>query len=278
MSVNVKQNGSLTKVGGLYHDSTLGQELDEFDVSTADMADGDYIITKSGSTWYRKALSKIWDYIRDKIGIADSGSTFLRKNGTWGTPANNRVTQSPSSTNSAYEVLLSGTADNTERTETSNKNSSFTHNPSTAATTIERQNATTTSAYSDLSLGNNIADGTVGATHGRLRVFGQSQYYVSIWDGLNVLTNNRALYLPNRQGVITTTNILGTDESQKTTVDGVTARRADQAYAIGDHFIIDNQFCTAIAAIASGAILTQNTNYKVETIGEILTRLEQAIQ
>lgn len=278
MSVNVKQNGSLTKVSGLYNTTDIEAELNELDASTADMADSDYIITASGSTWYRKALSKIWDYIKGKIGIADSGSTFLRKNGTWGTPANNRVTQSPSSTNSAYEVLLSGTADNTERTETSNKNSSFTHNPSTAATTIERQNAATTSAYSDLSLGNNIADGTVGATHGRLRIFGQSQYYVSIWDGLNVLTNNRALHLPNRQGVIATTNLVATDESQKTTVDNVTARRADKAYSIGEHFIIDNQFCTATAAIANGAILTQNTNYKVETIGEILTRLEQAIQ
>lgn len=75
MSVNVKQNGSLTKVGGLYHDSTLGQELDEFDVSTADVLDADYILTKSGSTWYRKALSKVRDYIDKILAPIENGTT-----------------------------------------------------------------------------------------------------------------------------------------------------------------------------------------------------------
>ena len=41
--------------------------------------------------------------------------------------------------------------------------------------------------------------------------------------------------------------------------DGSTA---SQAYGIGQHFIKDGAFCTAISTIASGATLTLNTNYK----------------
>ena len=272
MSVNVKQNGSLTKVGGLYNTVDIEQELSGIATGTTDIADDDLIVTEqdSNSVWYKKTFSKIWDYIKDKIGIADSGSTFLRKNGTWGTPANNRVTQSPISTSGSYEVLLSGTADNTERTEGANKNASFRHNPSSGYTTIEYQNNGSTTGHSNLALGNNKADGTTGCTDGRLVIYGQSQYYSSIWDGLNLLESNRALYVPNKQGVITTNNVIATDESQKTTVDDVTARRATQAYSTGDHFIVNNNFCTAITDIASGAVLTENTNYVTGAIADYL--------
>lgn len=43
---------------------------------------------------------------------------------------------------------------------------------------------------------------------------------------------------------------------------------ASQAYAVGEHFIRNDKFCTAIAAIASGATLTLNTNYVEGTIAE----------
>ena len=42
-----------------------------------------------------------------------------------------KVKQSPDSTNTSYEVLLSGSADNVEHTEYVKKNNKFTHNPST---------------------------------------------------------------------------------------------------------------------------------------------------
>lgn len=48
--------------------------------------------------------------------------------------------------------------------------------------------------------------------------------------------------------------------------NGTTASRA---YAIGEHFMKDGAFCTAIAAIAQGATFTLDTNYTVGSVGEI---------
>lgn len=63
----------------------------------------------------------------------------------------------------------------------------------------------------------------------------------------------------------TENSVVGTVESGTT---------ASQAYAVGEHFIRNDKFCTAIAAIASGATLTLNTNYVEGTIAEALTRAE----
>lgn len=46
-----------------------------------------------------------------------------------------------------------------------------------------------------------------------------------------------------------------------------------QPYAVGEHFIRNDKFCTAIAAIASGATLTLNTNYVEGTIAECVARM-----
>ncbi|MBQ1432082.1 MAG: hypothetical protein IIZ09_03215 [Ruminococcus sp.] len=48
---------------------------------------------------------------------------------------------------------------------------------------------------------------------------------------------------------------------------------ASQAYAVGEHFIRNDKFCTCISAIASGATLTQGTNYVEGTIAEALNGL-----
>lgn len=55
------------------------------------------------------------------------------------------------------------------------------------------------------------------------------------------------------------TSVVGTVENGTT---------ASQAYAVGEHFIRNDAFCTAIAAIASGATLTQGTNYVEGTIAD----------
>ena len=61
----------------------------------------------------------------------------------------------------------------------------------------------------------------------------------------------------------------GVAESVVGTVENNTT--ASQPYAVGEHFIRNDKFCTAIAAIASGATLTQGTNYVEGTIAEALT-------
>lgn len=57
-------------------------------------------------------------------GVVDLGTVIT---------SDEKVKQSPSTDNSAFEVLLSGTADNTERTETTKKSSTLKYNPSTKA-------------------------------------------------------------------------------------------------------------------------------------------------
>lgn len=52
------------------------------------------------------------------------------------TISNDAVTQTATTTSAAYEVLFSGTADNTTRTEGTRKNSNLTFNPSTGVLTI----------------------------------------------------------------------------------------------------------------------------------------------
>ena len=59
----------------------------------------------------------------------------------------------------------------------------------------------------------------------------------------------------------TDTSVVGPVESGTT---------ASQAYAVGEHFIRNDKFCTAIAAIASGATLTLNTNYVEGTIADAI--------
>ena len=61
----------------------------------------------------------------------------------------------------------------------------------------------------------------------------------------------------------------GVAESVVGTVESGTT--ASQPYAVGEHFIRNDAFCTAIAAIASGATLTQGTNYVEGTIAEAVT-------
>lgn len=54
-----------------------------------------------------------------------------------------------------------------------------------------------------------------------------------------------------------------------------TGTTASQAYAVGKYFLLNNKFCKAKTAIASGATFTLNTNYEVTTIAdELYTALQ----
>ena len=63
-----------------------GFDPDNLSTSTNTPVDANLFITKESSTWYVKAFSKVWDYIKSKIGIDNSqGSTnkFLNEQGTF---------------------------------------------------------------------------------------------------------------------------------------------------------------------------------------------------
>ena len=69
--------------------------------------------------------------------LGSSTTTFLRNDGNWATPANTdeKVTQTATTTDATYEILFSGTADNTTRTEGTRKTNTLTYNPSTKTLT-----------------------------------------------------------------------------------------------------------------------------------------------
>lgn len=76
------------------------------------------------------------------VSSQDQTTKFLREDGSWAAPSyttntNNAVTQTiTSSTNADYRVLLSGTADDTTRTEGVRKDTDFKYNPSTNNLTV----------------------------------------------------------------------------------------------------------------------------------------------
>ena len=78
-------NLHVTMPGAKASASTLLNAMDE---STADLGDNDFV-AKPGSTSYKVKLSKLWAYIKSKLGISSSGSTgkFLNEQGGWSTPA-----------------------------------------------------------------------------------------------------------------------------------------------------------------------------------------------
>ena len=68
-----------------------------------------------------------------------------------------------------------------------------------------------------------------------------------------------------------------TDKSVIGPVEDGTICQNPDGYAIGQHFQRDGGFCTAIADIAYGATLTENTNYTRGQIGDIIyLKLEKA--
>lgn len=79
-------------------------------------------------------------------------------------------------------------------------------------------------------------------------------------------SNNTAILL----GIVGVSGGGGVAESVVGTVENNST--ASKAYAVGEHFIRNDKFCTVIAAIASGATLTLNTNYVEGTIADNITK------
>lgn len=101
---------------------------------------------------------------------ADGGTArwYITLTGTHNTTYNldtmHQVTQTATTTSAAYEVLFSGTADNTTRTEGARKNSNLTFNPSTGILTTDRvYSARTTGTYLAGNKGSAIINSTASA-------------------------------------------------------------------------------------------------------------------
>lgn len=86
-------------------------ELDTLSSGTGSMADADLIITKEdgANAWVKKTASKLWDYIKGKIGISNGGSAnkFLNEQGTFTVVNSGKV----------YDVEMSSDLDEMTLTE-----------------------------------------------------------------------------------------------------------------------------------------------------------------
>lgn len=92
-------------------------------------------LTTSKSTGLYKVAATSEGHIANLTSVTKSDITNL------GIPASDtNVTQTSSSTNASYEVLFSGTADDTTRTEGARKSSGLTFNPSTKNLTVTKIN------------------------------------------------------------------------------------------------------------------------------------------
>ena len=89
---------------------------------------------------------------------------------------------------------------------------------SEAQATFSRQNTGTSSAASNITLGNNIADGTTGSTYGRVRIYGKGAYKTDV-QAPNA-TANRTLTAPDGSGTIALTSDIPSKVSQLTNDSG----------------------------------------------------------
>lgn len=90
-----------------------------------------------------------------EVTVSDNDKVLKVINGEWNIGVDSgadTVTQSPSTTDRDYEVLFSGSADNTEHTERVKKSTNFKFNPSTGTTTI----------YGQLTIGSRLTNSEEG--------------------------------------------------------------------------------------------------------------------
>ena len=80
--------------GTTNNDVSLNTLINGLSVGNSDPVDADYYISQyvnggtTTTTYHRRPMSAMWNWIKSKLGIAASGSTYLKKDGTWGTPTN----------------------------------------------------------------------------------------------------------------------------------------------------------------------------------------------
>lgn len=87
-------------------------------------------------------------------------------------------------------------------------------------------------------------------------------------EGLSYDNTDSGLTADNVQGAVDELADEKVDKSSIGTEE--TGATASKAYTVGEHFLKDEKFCTAIASIASGGTFTLNTNYVEGDISKYL--------
>ena len=215
-------------------------------------------ITGSGTSGYLAKFNGA-NTITNGPALGSSTTTFLRNDGTWATPTdtNNAVTQTATNTNATYEVLFSGTADNTTRTEGARKYSNLTFNPSTGTlTTTKVVSANATLGVADIDTANITEDNV-----GNLIVTGASRFLNTINGSIsgNAATADDAAKL---NGYASDTSATG----------NTVARRNANGYIFATYF---NQSSGAETPTSSSYIIYANSDgyFRKSTVANMKTAM-----
>ena len=125
---------------------------------------GSYIVYYNGTNYYFRTDGKLTG--AGLVDIAGNTTKYFKGDGTLDTPVDENVKQSAdNATNSNFEVLFSGTADNTTRTEGTKKSTKITFNPSTGNLQTTKLNGVTVGSspvFTDINVNQINTDAIVG--------------------------------------------------------------------------------------------------------------------
>lgn len=142
-------------------------------------------LTTAKSTGLYKVAATSEGHIANLTSVTKSDITNL------GIPASDtNVTQTSSSTNASYEVLFSGTADDTTRTEGARKSSGLTFNPSTKNLTVTKINGVDVGNSPKFTDEDHITTATTsGSGNAVTSVSANNQGALTITKGITFVTN-----------------------------------------------------------------------------------------
>lgn len=211
---------------------TFGLKGDTTAYSTGDSAsttvnDTDYIpMSESGGTRKKALWSTVVDKIKTALGIASSGSTYLKKDGTWGTPTNTTYTFATGDSNGTIKVTPSGGSAQNVSVKGLNSGAYIEADKDSTNNTLVRRadvdagiNVGRISCSKGATFGSkviidvgtaNLNDLELGSEttghHGTLAIYGNSTKFVAIKESAVTLNGSRTLSVPNETGVIQVTS------------------------------------------------------------------------
>lgn len=177
----------------------------------------DYIITQfagggtTTTTYHRRALKNVFKALNSSDVTTALGYTPSQ--------TDENVTQTQSSANGRYRLLMSGSADDTTKTEGAKKNYGISANPSMGRMYVSRDHSSATTAEGSIVIGTQVGNGTAGACHGSLYVYGKGTNYGRFWDKNGLLTQNQEYELPNASGVLALEPTLTTGSGTRNTTN-----------------------------------------------------------
>lgn len=262
------QTVTLTPSSGTAQSFTLSDLINGLSTGDSDPVDGDYYVSQyvnggtTTVTYHRRPVSKLYNYIKGKLGIASSGSTFLKKDGTWATPDDTKVTitnTNPASSTFYYPVWHTSTSGTTGV----NANDGFRYETA--------QGTTTNTGFSVIWLGNSTSAGTAGNKRGVLNLYSNNNGYVTLRTN-ETSTSKRDIYFPDKSGTIALTSDItdtkntagSTDTSSKIFLIGATSQAANpQTYSDNEVYVTNGVLTTKKTQIGGTSVtLEYNSSTK----------------